>query len=151
MKSTKIRNKWRRQYEAQVAVLFPWAHQANKKSRVVPVDGLESDSEDVFYCDVHLEIIRLFFFCPVTHNSRIRMECPRGVTIIPHVFATSQTCIRRFMLRILPAKSCFRVLIVATFHYPQIRLILTGFKCCCWYAETKFRLFLPSAWMAQKW
>lgn len=48
-----------------------------------------------------------FFFplCARHAQLRIRMKCPRGVTISSHVSAASHTCIRCVLLHILPAYS----------------------------------------------
>jgi len=68
----------------------PWAHQANKKSRVVPVDGLESDSADVFYCDVHLEIICFFIFFLSRHA---QLEDKNGVSTWRDHHSTRVCCV----------------------------------------------------------
>jgi hypothetical protein len=61
--------------------------------------------------DVHPQIICFFF--PLSSQLRIRMACPRGVTISSHVSAVLHTRIRRVLLPTLPAYFCLIVLIVA--------------------------------------
>jgi hypothetical protein len=48
------------------------------------------------------------FFPPLFRHVqlRIRMKCPRGVTISSHVSAASHTCIHRLLLHILPVYFC---------------------------------------------
>jgi hypothetical protein len=53
--------------------------------------------------DVHPQIICVFFPLSCHAQLRIRMVCPRGVTISSHVSAVLHTRIRRVLLPTLPA------------------------------------------------
>jgi len=133
--------------------LFLWAHQVNRESRVVPVDDLEWDRVETCYTSTSRNNLLLYFFSFVSSRttqdkngvSTWRDHQSTHVCCVTHLHSSRFVAYTSSLVLSQSADGGDSSLPGNTFNLNRF------FKCCCWYAETNFRLFPPSAWRVHGW